>query len=757
MKRFILLFLMVLPALASAATINVGIVSSDGFAKVAQTVQNEAEDFIIGKDHVNIKRYAYKPSVPVSEIDELIVSANQFADIIVLIGDVTVGRAIEKDNLKPIVALFSESPTGSDAFPYSIVYDIDYSKDLSVFKSLFGYKKLKIISSDYSSCSSKMCSETLKRLVNSIDTPYEVFPLKSTDIDQLKSNFVAGDTALVMEQPQLTKEERKQFFKTLSDLGVRTFSLGGYNKAVEGIIAVNTSDKDSLKTARTVAMAIMELNAGKVGTELIKVQRTSGLVINMEAAALAKFSPNWNAMRSAELINYHKSIQYNKTIGYKDAMVQAVKNNENVLTGKIDLQTAKELLDMSKSAFKPTINLSSTYSKIDDDRAVFARGNAPENTFDVALQLQQILYSEEVFSMKDQAGLNKLAKENLAKQAELDVIQLAAKAYLNVLRAKTYHQIKLDDLERSKTNYNLAKNRDLAGAANPAEILRWEATIALAKIDVVNAANGVKMAMTELARIVSEEIDGTYKLEDITFETGDFIMSEVNRGDYILNDNAEFARFKKIMTDASVRNSVELKAIKYLAEANKRSVVSAERKYYHPTVVATGEYKRYLDKSGDGSTAPSFYDNTNWNIAINASIPLYQGGKRRAELNIEKANLRKTYHEKARVTKLIKQRMIAALENARTSYDSYKLAIESEVAAKKTVEIVTDLYSKGAVSITELLDAQNASLNAGMYVASSRFSFMERLIDVERAYGGFFAFNTAEEDQTFLNLINNRN
>jgi outer membrane protein TolC len=697
-----------------------------------------------------VKIYYYSPSEGVESLDRTIMEADSASDIILLYGEVPAGRSIQVKTKKPAIAVFKADVKCGGDFVYTVSPEIDYAETYKTFKELFDFSSLKVAVSGYAACQSEICRGSQKSILSVIDVPYETV---STD----PAAFEKGDAALILEQPQMKPEELSEFLNALSKKGVVTFGFGGFYEAELGMLAVNSRDRDSQKAARSAAVAVMEIITGKKERTDVKIGRMKGLVVNMKAAREAGFSPKWEYLRSAELLNYLESFTYDGSLGFKEALTLAVKKNEDVITGRIDLETAKYLIDVSKSALKPSAELSTSFNRIDDDRARFSQGSSPEQTLDVAIQLQQIIYSEEVLSLRDQAKYNEKAIEAVAKQAELDVMNETAKAYLNVLRAETYMKIAHDNLETTKHNYNLAINRDLAGAANPAELHRWEATIALSKIDLVNASNSVKNSMTELARITGEDIDGYYDLEQLTLENNySFFNYLRNHGDMM--DTAEdFDKFKKAMVEAAVRNSVELRSLKYLIDASDRAVLTAKRKFYLPTVAAQGEYKRFLDKDGEGEDEPaSWYDDTEWNVGVKASIPIYEGGLRTAELQIEKSSLRKLYHQKAKAAKLVRQRMITALENSKSSFDSYMLAGESAVAAEKTLRIVADLYARGAVSITELIDAQNAKLTADMNEASGMYTFMEKVVEVERAYGFFSAFSE-DTEQDIINILNDLN
>jgi outer membrane protein TolC len=50
---------------------------------------------------------------------------------------------------------------------------------------------------------------------------------------------------------------------------------------------------------------------------------------------------------------------------------------------------------------------------------------------------------------------------------------------------------------------------------------------------------------------------------------------------------------------------------------------------------------------------------------------------------------------------------------------------------------VTDLYSQGSVSVTDLIDAQNAALSADLSAAEAKYNYLLAVIDVLRTAGDF--------------------
>jgi len=66
-------------------------------------------------------------------------------------------------------------------------------------------------------------------------------------------------------------------------------------------------------------------------------------------------------------------------------------------------------------------------------------------------------------------------------------------------------------------------------------------------------------------------------------------------------------------------------------------------------------------------------------------------------------------------------------------------------AAHRNLELVSDSYERGVVSILDLLDAQNAALVSDQVAANSVFDFLIDLMEVQRAAVNFDFFLSAAD------------
>ena len=178
--------------------------------------------------------------------------------------------------------------------------------------------------------------------------------------------------------------------------------------------------------------------------------------------------------------------------------------------------------------------------------------------------------------------------------------------------------------------------------------------------------------------------------------------------------------------------------------------LAARRSFWSPVIGLRGDVDRDLSRGGAGSAAPALplafpaADRDDWSIAISATLPLWSGGARAAELRQAREELAGLRLERQALAEAIELRIRAGLFEAGSTYPAIDLAREAARAARNNLELVTDAYSRGAVSIIELLDAQNADVAAGEFAANAVYEFLLDLMEVQRATNTFDFFVSDE-------------
>jgi outer membrane protein TolC len=131
-------------------------------------------------------------------------------------------------------------------------------------------------------------------------------------------------------------------------------------------------------------------------------------------------------------------------------------------------------------------------------------------------------------------------------------------------------------------------------------------------------------------------------------------------------------------------------------------------------------------------------NDTNWSLGVTMSLPLFTSGERPAVRRQDRDALAGLRFQREALAERLEQRIRSALHEAGASYASIQLARDAAEASRRSLELVTDAYSRGAVSIIELLDAQNASVLSEESAANAVYDFLIDMLEVERSLGKFY-------------------
>ena len=137
--------------------------------------------------------------------------------------------------------------------------------------------------------------------------------------------------------------------------------------------------------------------------------------------------------------------------------------------------------------------------------------------------------------------------------------------------------------------------------------------------------------------------------------------------------------------------------------------------------------------------------NTTWNVGLSLSLPLFTGLKREGQIERGRAQLSQLKAQRREVRSSLEERIRSRTEQATSGYLSLREAEAGRRTAQEAIDLVQDSYTAGAADVLDLLDAQEAVLNARLAEADARYSFLRRLLQTERAIARPGPLQTADE------------
>jgi outer membrane protein TolC/ABC-type uncharacterized transport system substrate-binding protein len=579
---------------------------------------------------------------------------------------------------------------------------------------------------------------------------------------------IPEDIEAVISAPlrHLTYEQADDLFRKFIEGGIPVFTTFDEDY-VEGSALAGYSSRDFFpRISRRIALNIQSIllreDAGNIPVSFPVDQ---DFLINMNVAETLKIYPSWALMNNSRLINYEKE-DVTRVLTLIDVVMNAVTFNLDFLAERRRIESGEQDVNIARSFLLPQLEASATGSIIDVDRAENSFGQVSEKMISGDLTLSQLIYDVDAWANYEINSLNQELQEYQLRQAELDLMRDASVAYFDVLLASTLEKINKDNLELSKSNMELARYRVDVGSANLTEIYRWESEIANNLKAVIDANTGRNLAEINVNQLLNLPFEVTFSMDEESLEqlisivTGERIMK------YYKN-KWDFKIFRNFMVEEAFEHSPELKVIDKAIKIQERISTAATTQFYLPTFGLQGQVSNVFHRSGTGSTVepvtiPGIGDfqfgtipeDLSWNVGLNLRLPLFEGAGRFAEVEQASIETKKLQLEKSSLKNKIEQVVRSALHQSGASYAGMGQARISAEASIKNLDIVINLYSEGLASITDLVDAQNAALIAELLATSAQFNFLIDMMNVQRAIGEFIYTHSVEEQDDFIQRLN---
>jgi len=449
-------------------------------------------------------------------------------------------------------------------------------------------------------------------------------------------------------------------------------------------------------------------------------------------------------------------------ISFKDAIEIAIKNNLILKSKEKEVAAGQMNVKDALSKFYPQVGTGLGGRIIDEEHTSAVSGVA-ERSWDIVAQVSQIIYSDKALTNLKTSRHYQKALELSENQSQLDIILETGLAYLNMLKARADAGIQLENLKLVRSNLTLANNRYKAGFSGPSDVYRLESEAANAYTSYLSALALASETRIHLNQILDFELEKKITITDVDLNDGLFIISnEKNRSQLGINNPKSFQVFRDFVVKKGLDQSPELMAIDEQIEAQKIIYEYAKRSYWSPDISVQGNVGNTFSRSGEGSDfnsaslppslSPYFQgpEDTYWSVALNITIPLYEGGAKSALKikSLETENQLKFFRNQ--IENKIAENIRLTLHEAGVSFPAIKLSRLSASSSKKNLDLVVDAYSKGAVSIVDLLDAQNNSLVAKTMAENAVYDFFMDFISTERAAGWFSILMNPQQRQALL-------
>ncbi|MFC1558060.1 ABC transporter substrate binding protein [candidate division KSB1 bacterium] len=700
-----------------------------------------------------------------SALDRLLI--DEEVDIIITMGLMASANAAQRSELpKPVVAPWIVDAELQDA-PYengkSGVHNLCYINkpvksltDMKIFHEVYPFKNPVYMLDKVMMDVSPGLVDYMRNLAEEMGINMN-FAIIDTDVDQAL-NSIPADADAVIYGPLFRQplEDYKRLIDVVNDRGLPSFAAFLRNDVENGVFAGFISENFFLLRARRTASNIQRIVSGEDPSSIpVAISENSHLVINMETARKIKIYPSWDIFNEAELIK-DVGAKAERVLTLSSAVAEAVQVNLDIAAKKHYVAAGEQNINEARSNLLPSIELSGLQTVIDKDRAEKSFGQQAERMLIGTATATQVIFSEKAWTNYSVQKNLQVSRKEEYNQFKLDIIRDAATAYLNLLKIKTIEDIQKKNLILTRNNHEIAQIRRSIGVSGPSEIYRWESEIASSRKSVIEANAVRNTAEIALNRLLHRPLEEPFRPEETSLNDALLFTSDKRYFDYT-RDKGNFRLLRDFFVKTGFESSPELRALDAVISAKARALSSAKRAYWSPTIAVQGSADNVFNRAGDGSGSVNAQlpaemagifskpKDFSWNVGLNVSFPLFEGGNKRAVQLKAHEELRRLEIEKEAVQEQIEHGIRSYMHIAGASYWAIALSESAAEAADKNLNLVQDAYTKGMVSIIELIDAQKASLNAGLAAANASYTFIIDLLNVQRAVGKLDVTATQEE------------
>lgn len=569
----------------------------------------------------------------------------------------------------------------------------------------------------------------------------------------------SATSAYVTILPRMSLAERKKLYAGLAKRGIPSVSMHGLPEVRDAgaMAGLNADNLDSI--ARRSALNIHQLLTGsKTGDLPVLLPIQDQLYINASTAAATGWSPDYDISLEADFLNEPRT-GFRK-ITLKAAMELAAAQNIEVLIAREDEAIARGDVAIGRSALLPQIGFGANHGRTGISSRIDPQ-NTPNHSHKgtYGLELRQVLFNDEARSGLKAQRRTAISKQFDTMSIRYDAMESTALAYFDLLTAEALYSIEKANLRMTQDNLQLARLRQNIGSDAGTEVFRWEQDQARGRAALIQRDFERRNAMVEFSRLIGEPRETKWTSDEWTNKSYDRALeSGANSKPYrtvgakefgflnsalsgMIKNNRDFNKFMSFIQFMAVENSPELIAFDEVLAAQGILLEQKQRRFYLPEVSGT----LGLNRAISGSDLADTDGQNEVSAGFKLSFPLYEGGKRTADIEQQQASLRKLAAQRERAVQKIEQRALTAVYGIGAAHPNIRLSDVALTAARKNFKAVQEKYLVGAATILDLLDAQSSLLGQAQEDALASFSYMQQINSVQRSIAWFEFQKSAAE------------
>jgi TolC family type I secretion outer membrane protein len=401
-----------------------------------------------------------------------------------------------------------------------------------------------------------------------------------------------------------------------------------------------------------------------------------------------------------------RSPEASATWSLADVTLMALKNHPLILQSDADVVAAVARKGQAQSAWYPSVNLSTGYSRVRTFSDTNNQNTTTPNEF-ARGDLNWMLYDfGRTGASVDRADANAAVSRENATTTRENVAFLATVAFYNVLRAEQTMQFQRENLRQQESLHRQASAFYEAGVRAKIDVVRAEANLYDARAQLSQAENGLRVARITLLQRIGVDGPAGFQLSGT------------------LPEHSLPGTLQDWVAEAE-RNRPELRALVEKERAAAESLRLA-RAGYLPFLVGTAGYGYGAEEAPLQPT---------YELSVTLNYPLFSGFQTREQAKEALATISSTQYEFIETKRRVRLEVEVSAYSVQEAQERLSARKKQRDASEENLRLATARYEVGAGDIIEMTDAQAQMVRSETDTINTAFDFAVSHASLLRAMG----------------------
>ncbi|MDO4758136.1 MAG: TolC family protein [Rikenellaceae bacterium] len=394
------------------------------------------------------------------------------------------------------------------------------------------------------------------------------------------------------------------------------------------------------------------------------------------------------------------------------------------LNENLSVQIADQTIEIKKYAKKgtyaslwPEISASATWQRYVKKQQFHIMGETMEvgttNNYSAGVSAAMPLVNVQLWkSLKLSAMDVELAVEQ-ARSSRIDMVEQVSTAFYQVLLAKDSYNVYKRVYDNAVENHAIVEKKYKVGAVSEYDFIRSQVTVSNAEPSVFQSENAIVLALWQLKALLGVDLEMDIDVAGSLADYEQMMMAGYNlKTDLSDNSSLKQLEIQEQMLEQTLK----------MQRATNLPTLSLSANYNYTAMDETMEIQHYR-----------------WNpysVAIlSLDIPIFAGGKRRANIKQAKLNLANMQLQRENAERQLRTALMSYQNNLQTNVKEYYASSQNISQAKRGYDIAVKRYEVGGGTLVDVDNSQLAYTQAELSRSTAIYNYLVNSVAIDKLVG----------------------